>query len=334
MSTFPDIRPRVHATKRTSGVRIDDDGKITVRVEEGGVATDHRFNFTGLLTDQSFQGTDPIGLVRAGKLGTQERIVIEVFTYHAEGEEDKVPVAGQYYYNIKSHYPFGGTPEQGKTEAPNPNFNTPQTLPVTIFNESTLAGWTTGNTVASAITNPRIYGQLGSVTARREYLKAKLLAILENRDIPFIFGGGSIPVIPPDTLVDPMRLTGTHISATNILDRREQSFIFRLEMLTRAISIDSNLTDEGKFNLLEGEIDLPIEDVFSKVALSTAGDIAGTRARTGWHFRKVNSVGPAPSYKYPDPPSGATWATTYDANIDLGSSAPAGVLNWRQWLRS
>ena len=68
--------------------------------------------------------------------------------------------------------------------------------------------------------------------------------------------------------------------------------------------------------------------------MSTAGDIAGSRPRANWHFRKVNSVGSAPAYKYPDPPTGAIWTTTYDVNIALGSDAPAAVLNWAQWIKS
>ena len=162
MSTFIEIRPTQHATIKTTGVRIDGNFKVTVRTETGGVATDHKVNFSGLLTDQTLQGTDPIGQVRVGKIGTQERVIIEVLAYHAAGEEDKVPAAGQYWYNIKNHYPFGGTPEQGKTVSPNPSFEgTAQTFPITIFNESTLTSWT-ANSATSTVPS-RLYNQLGTL---------------------------------------------------------------------------------------------------------------------------------------------------------------------------
>ena len=120
MSLLVQIIPTEHATIKTTGLRLDDDGKITYRNETSGVATDTRLNVSGLLTDQTWQGTDPIRQVRTAKVGTTEQIIIEFLAYYAPGEEDKIPVAGMYWYNTKNHYPFGGTPEQGKTQAPDP----------------------------------------------------------------------------------------------------------------------------------------------------------------------------------------------------------------------
>ena len=334
MSTFLKIKPTEHPTIKMTGIRLDDDNKATYRTETGGVATDTRVNFSGLLTDQTFQGTAPIGLVTADKLGTQERVVIEVLAYYAKGEEDTVPSADIYWYDTRTHYRFGGPVEAGKSEAADPHFNTPQVFPVTIYNESKLAAWSTGNTVVSSITNTRIFGQLGSVEARRQYLKSKLAAILDDPTRQYIMDGTSLPPIPQDSVVNIEDATGTLVTAQNILDRRKQGFLFRLEMLARAVSIDSNLSDEAKFNLIEGEIDLPIADVFSKMPQQIAGDIAGTRPRANWHFRKISSVGAAPTYKYTVPSTMDLWSTTYDANIDLGSAAPPEVLNWSVWIKS
>lgn len=334
MSTFIKIKPTEHPTIKMTGGRLDDDLKFTYRTETGGVATDTRVNFSGLLTDQTFQGTAPIGLVTADKLGTQERVVIELLAYYAKGEEDTVPSAGLYWYDTRTHYRFGGPVEAGKSEAADPHFNTSQVFPITIYNESKLAAWSTGNTVASSITNTRIFGQLGSVEARRQYLKSKLAAILDDPTRPYVMDGTSIPPIPQDSVAAIEGLTGTVVTAQNILARRKQGFLYRLEMLARAVSIDSNLSDEAKFNLIEGEIDLPIADVFSKMPQQIAGDIGGTRARSDWHFRKLSSVGPAPTYKYTAPSARDLWSTTYDANIDLGSSAPVSVLNWVVWIKS
>ena len=115
MSTIVQFIPTEHQTIKTTGVRIDDDFKITYRTETGGAATDVQVNFSGLLTDQTFQGSPPIRQVRTAKVGTSEQGIIELLVYHAPYEENKVPPAGMYWYNIKNHYPFDGPPEQGKT---------------------------------------------------------------------------------------------------------------------------------------------------------------------------------------------------------------------------
>ena len=338
MSTIVQFIPTEHATIKTTGVRIDDDFKITYRTETGGVATDVQVNFSGLLTDQTFQGSPPIRQVRTAKVERTEQVIIELLVYHAPYEEDKVPPAGMYWYNIKNHYPFDGPPEQGKTRAPDPafttetqNFNHPNGI--TIFNESAIdPGWTTGNTIATSITQTSLFGQLGTVEARRRHLKSRLTAIIDDPNLPWIMAGTSVSTITPTSFTDISGESGTIITEQAELPRRQQSFTYRLEMLARAVSIDSNLTDESKFNLIDGEIGLPIADVFSRLSMSTAGDIAGSRPRANWHFRKVNSVGAAPEYKYPDPPTALIWTTTYDAFIDLNASAE--VLNWVQWIKS
>ena len=339
MSTIVQIIPTEHPTIKTTGVRIDDDFKITYRTETGGAATDVQVNFSGLLTDQTFQGSPPIRQVRTAKVERTEQVIIELLVYHAPYEEDKVPPAGMYWYNIKNHYPFDGPPEQGKTRAPDPafttenqNFNHPNGI--TIFNESAIdPGWTTGNTIATSITQDSLFGQLGTVEARRRHLKSRLTAIIDDPNLPWIMAGTSIPVITQDSLTGIDNLEGNQVTAENILSRRQQLFTYRLEMLARAVSIDSNLNDHAKFNLINGEIDLPSADVFSKISLTTAGDIANTAARIGWRFRKVSSVGGSPNYEYVKP-TGNTWSTTYDATIDIGTSAPVAVLNWVQWIKS
>ena len=327
MSTFIEIRPTQHATIKTTGVRIDGNFKVTVRTETGGVATDHKVNFSGLLTDQTIQGSPPIGQVRVGKIGTQERVIIEVLAYHAAGEEDKVPSAGQYWYNIKNHYPFGGTPEQGKTVSPNPSFEgTAQTFPIVIFNESTLTAWT-ANSATSTVPS-RLYGQLGTLANRRDHLKQLILRNVDNPLFPIWI---SRPLLAPATTADHLLEHG----------QRQETLIYWLEMLTRAISIDANLGLERQFNFLAGECGLDGGEVITRANSLTGSQIYnGSSSRNGWRYQRLGSVGANTPWTY-SPPTGNSWTPQrYDnvANNEISLSTAnaigAGTLDWVTWLRS
>ena len=321
MSIFVDIIPTVHATDKMTGLRIDDNFKLTYRIEKAGAATDTRVNFTGLLTDQTFQGTAPIGQVRIGKLGTQERVVIEVLAYHAQDEEDTVPPAGLYWYNVKSNYPFGGPAEQGKTEAVNPNFTTPQVFPIIVFNESAITpAWTTGNTVASSVP-ARLYGQLGSLAARRQHLKTQILANLENPYFPLWVAGYRLP---------PSTDAGTLLTRI----QAQETLVVLLEMFTRAISIDDNLATERQFNLLNGETGLDLGDIHASVS-SLLGNAIYNSSYESWSYRRLGNVGANSPWTYSPPTSGNDWLGSTDSPslIDL-TSAPSAVNDWFTWLRS
>ena len=326
MSTFIEIRPTQHATIKTTGVRIDGNFKVTVRTETGGVATDHKVNFSGLLTDQTLQGTDPIGQVRVGKIGTQERVFIQVNAYYASGEEDKVPAAGLYWYNIKNHYPFGGTPEQGKTASADPNFNTPQTFPIVIFNESTLTAWT-ANSATSTVPS-RLYGQLGTLDNRRQYLKQ---LILKNVDNPML------PMWSLGMVHSPVASNATLLQIAGYLKRIE-IISYWLEMLTGAISVDVNLNSEQKFNLLKGECELSVRLIARNLpdggtygAQSISRAIFNFSSRNSYTYFKIGDVGGAPDYQY----TRTNWLAVPSTNpvITMNGSADIGM-DWVTWLRT
>ena len=322
MSTFVEIIPTQHATIQVTGIRIDEDFHVTVRTETGGVATDNRFNFTGLLEGQAFDGTSPIGQVRASKIGTQARVVIQVYAYYAPDKEDSVPVSGLYWYNTKNQYRFGGPFEVGKTEAADPAFNTPQSLPVTIFNQSSLAAWSSGNSANTSVPSS-LYGQLGNLTARRNYLKGRILRNINHPTLPMWIAGGGISA-----------KDDTDVSELLVHVQRLQAIPYWLEMLTGAISVDANLATEQKFNLLEGEAGLSVLEVLQKTGTTFAHNIDGSGNRDTFTFRSLGSVASSSPWKY-TAPSGGTWADS-DASSTIsmsGSQAGAGI-DWVSWLRS
>ena len=177
----------------------------------------------------------------------------------------------------------------------------------------------------------RLYGQLATTEARREFLKAKLLAHIDNRDLLFYFAGTSMPVIT-QTSID--RFTGAIVSAEAEFGRRNQSLVYWLEMLTRAVANDDNLNSEAKFNLLNGEISLALGDVVARVDKALAGTIAGSRPRSNWNYLRLGSVANASPWAYTAPTDPTTWNTTSDTSISVGAGVPADALNWLSWLRS
>ena len=331
MATFVQIIPTEDATKKMIGLRIDQDFRLTYRITEGGTTTNYRVNFSGLLTDQTFQGSPPIGLVRTIKVGTTEQAVIEVLAYHAPGEESEVPAEGIYWYSIKDHYPFDGPVEGGKTRAPDPAFtSTAQdfgTSGITIFNDPLVTpAWpTTANLETSKITQTTLYGQLGTVEARRQYLKQ---LILKNVDHPLL----------------PMWLSGGHITAANnqntekLLEhvQRLQIIPYWLEMLTGAISVNSNLMELEKFNLLEGVCKLSAGPISSNSEATLAFDIyggaTGNGNRSNFVFQRIGNVGAAPEYQYSR--TNTDWTRHADNRIAMTNSETIIGEDWITWLRS
>ena len=325
MATFVQIIPTEDTTKKMIGLRIDQDFKLTYRITEGGTTTNYRVNFSGLLTDQTFQGSPPIGLVRTIKVGTTEQAVIEVLAYHAPGEESEVPAEGIYWYSIKDHYPFDGPVEGGKTRAPDPAFtSTAQdfgTSGITIFNDPLVTpAWpTTRNIEDSKITQTRIYGQLGSLENRRQYLKRLILNNIEH------------PLFS-------MWLVGEHINAADDAGtllahvQRLQIIPYWLKMLTIAISVNSNLASEQKFNLLEGEclLNAGIVSASANSLLADQIDGGATNHVRTLNYRKLGDVAGSSPWKYTQ----SSWTPEPDTTIMMTPSTIPSTQDWLTWLRS
>ena len=337
MSTFIEVRRVVHASEKTTAIRLDDDLKVTVRTEKAGTETDHQVNFTGIKEGVQIATTDPYHYVQLAKQGTDEVATIGVNVYYAEGDESTVPENGTYYYNPSTHYAFGGTAEQGKSEAPDPSFEgTSQTFPQLIFNISTLGALPTGNTVA-AVTIQSEYSRLGNTATRRSYLKGLILEnTIEHPNYPQWLAGNFLTPLT----------SASNLGALVNYQRSLQALSYYPEMLTRAVSIDGNLTGsnaERKFNLLEGMAKLNLGVIYEKNDVADlANEIATTdgsgdlvrrsSTRDDWHFMRLGTIAPGNSGAYSAPGS---WNPAPESIITMtGSIAVIGAdHNWQDWLR-
>ena len=337
MSTFVDIKRVIDKDKKTTIIRLDDDLKISIRSEISGAPTDSQFNFTGLQEGQMVSPNDPqdvINSIQVAKDGTEEVAIIGVNVYHAEDEHDTVPAEGQYWYNPDNQYWPSTAAQPGKTLAADPSFkNVVQTFPETIFNISgilTQHPFRTGNSVgATTISNDDLRNY------RRSQLKMKLNAIL-NHDLfmSTMDGASLVTVITPSSTTVPS--SGGDVIEVKELARRRQAFWFRLEMLTRAVAIDSNITNNQRFSLLDGEISINFQDVFKKINPALNGLIAVTGDnRTGWNFHRLGSVASSSPYAYTAPVlSTAVWNSTLETSINIATPPDEVTDNWIGWLRT
>ena len=345
MSMNIHVIPTPHATMRTTIIKRLTDGQLQTRVENPiGTVIDKFFNFAANSATTSVYSEgdakeiniDPVNTVWVDKKGTDAFFYFEVKEYYDQASTNPPIERDLWYgYNVDAKdapdfdssftqddptyflWSSGGTPE----------------APTYAFNPTTSENTKLAST----------YVELGSTTARREYLKEKLLAKYTDPDIPAIFMGSSLLTIAPEvsnfTLPAGQAPNNHVVTQSKEHSRAQQSFIFRLEMLTRAISADVNLSTEAKFNLLDGEISLDNWAVFLKVDRSLNGLINSTGNRTSWNFFRLGSVANVTPYTY-TPPSINTgsWTATNDTSIDV-ASAPPRVLNtnnihWLTWLRS
>ena len=338
MATIIKLIPTPHAVKETTAVGIEDDGIVRIRVEENNANVDRRFNFSSYPEETSVSITqDEIRDVDVLKLGTDARFIIEVKEYYDQNlkpEEAPQERSLWYAYDTAADRIPLDTADQGASPS----------TPVYVL-------WKTDGTPAS----PTIpwpspfndestplsseYTRLGSASARRDYLKGLLLSQYTDPDLLAIFMGTSLVTIVPqvDTFVDPATSTNNHVITQNKdQPRGMQSFIFRQEMLARAISADINLNSEAKFNLLEGEINLSNNDVFVKLNKATNGLIAQSGNRNAWNFIRLGSVAAASPYKYTPPIANtAIWNGTADTSINVSSAPSTEVTaDWIGWLRS
>ena len=267
--------PSPHTVKRTTAIGIEDDGIVRIRVEEGGSNVDRRFNFSSYPEGTSVSITqDEIRDVDVLKLGTDARFVIEVKEYYDENlKPEEAPEERDLWYAYDTA--ADSIPDDDATQTKSPS-NILYVL------------WKSGGTPSSptiAWPNPftdesnplpRIFTRLASVAERRNYLKGKLLdKVSDMFSLLMTICGekNETAYAQKSDIVDEDGSSIIRIIQDLDHPRRMQGFAFRLETLTRAISVDSNLTDERKFNLLDGEIGLDNGDVFSKMNRAVAGTI-------------------------------------------------------------
>ena len=338
MSTFVEVRPTVHETLTTTMVRLDDDFRVTIREESPDkdspstiVVTDIQRNYGGMEDGDYTPAVDPIEFVNVTKLGTDERCVIAVKCYHPENEAHLVPPAGIYWWNVETHYNFYGPVNRTKTRAADPTFEgTAQAFPQIIFNNSDLTArgaLPVGNTVATAWVEQRLYARLGSTEARREHLKNNIRSYLGDPDLLLLHGGmGGFG----------MRNAETQFERPS----RFQSFLWMLEMIARAMSIDSNLESEAKFNLLNGMSTLPLDEYVIKMyGFFEPSSTALSDDRASWNFRRLGTVLATTPFTY-TPPSDTraspanlpSWVSVADSTITL-TGADVGE-SWLIYVRS
>ena len=327
MSTFADIKRIVSSQDKTTAIRLDDDLKLTVRTEKSGAHTDHQYNFSNVKEGQQIDTTDPIGWIQVAKDDDTEVGIIGVNVYHAENEHDTVPAEGQYWYNPSSQYWPASAAQPGKTLATDPSFkDTVQTFPQIIFNISSAGALVSGNTVGEvSIPSATI------IDTRRSELKNKINLLVTDPMLPAITGFTSFAVI------DQITVSGLREDLVNDYPRRLQSFWTWIEMLTRAISIDANLSSDEYYALLLGEVSLNIWSVFERLDRRSAADIRnGANSRNGWAFHgfgTVSQANPQAPWVYALP-TGTTWRLVRNNNINIGSTASVTQFNWITWLRT
>jgi len=344
LPSFIEIRPTVHNTIRTTAIRLDDDFEVTIRQEEPRKNPTHiQRNYFGLEEGSQISGDDvetPVEYVRVTKLDDDARCVIAVNVYHAADEADTVPAAGMYWYNTKTHSPFGQVADPGKMVAPDPAFpgSATQTFPMTIFNISSATELRdhplpVGNTVAVSFTAQRLYARLGNLEARRAHLKSSLRAIMDHPDFAIWMANSEAHADITDTSDSGIGSTLQNI--VNLI-ARPQSFVIWLQMMANVISLNANLNSERKFNLLVGELELGGRDVIANAQSASFGtaQIARSDVRNNvaaWSFHKFGDVSVGSPWTYTKP-SAAMWPATTDTTIILTGAALGD--NWIGWVRS
>ena len=268
-------------------------------------------------------------------------VVIGVKFYHPLNEPDKVPAPGLYWYNPDKQYRFGDPVDTTKEDgqARNPLFEdspgafpgsnqftgvgntTPITNGIEIWNKADLTLGALPSAVIGTRSSTRsyteqsLYATLGSLEARRNHIKNNLNAILNNGEWNLILAGAYsyAATSNPFSMDLPLRL---------------QSFVFWLEMMTMAVSVDSNFDTERKFNLLNGDSSLSARDVARKAHHVLRGNdpVLGDD-RSTWTFRRLGSLWEQHLHLITlnqlsmDDGGIALWMSTYRYNLYFDSGA-------------
>lgn len=109
MLTFVESRPEEHPTKRTTFVRLDDECKITIGVEDGTAPrVDTHYNFSGLVTQYNVPPSEPnIQAVYTVEREETQMCRIAVRMYHgADVPAENRPLAGFYDYKPREGWCF------------------------------------------------------------------------------------------------------------------------------------------------------------------------------------------------------------------------------------
>ena len=341
MATFVEIRPVEHDDKKTTFVRIDDDLRVTTRIEEVGKSDDDSFwNFTGVTEGDYLTGAeaggDPIAYVNVTKLGTDARAVISVNAYYAANEATTVPNAGIYWYPWKTQVdrePFlrvakgEEEPKEGVPPlAPDISEGQVQTFPVTIFNisDNAVPG---ANTAAVSFTQPSLYTRLGSLENRRNHLKALLRNLLDHPDQNIWLAG----VVQDYAHVDFRNPINTYTNRIFTQQMRWVDRIILLQMWANVISINDNLNTEQKFNLINGNLSLDPYDMYFEPSPSanTGVSISSTNANvSNWTFKCFGTVGSSSPWTY----TRTNWNLNTNSIITMTGAALGNT--WPNWVRS
>lgn len=172
MLTFVESRPEEHPTKRTTFVRLDDECKITIGVEDGTAPrVDTHYNFSGLVTHYEPPQSEPNiqSVFTVDREGTQVcRICVRMY-HGADVLGENRPISGFYHYKPREGWYIsydckpGKGPDGWKVVECQENFVTAsQEFPVILWNttDTTRAGSLPGeNTEPSLITDAMIREQ-------------------------------------------------------------------------------------------------------------------------------------------------------------------------------
>lgn len=314
MASFIEFTPVAHATKVTRLVRIDNDFKVTVSVDDDGTLSHHYFNFTGIPDEFTYRPDPPDANLleaRLAKDGTDEDLVTRInMFYNATDnalEAWQIPQPWIYGEPItKDAYLPGKLPELVS-----------QSFPLVIWNTLKDTQTAPGANTASALTFERRYTQLATVAERRAYLKSALHTKIFHPAMPlWLMGAGEVA--------------------------HQQAFSHWLEMLVRAIALDANLQTEARFNLLDGDIGLDCYELAYKInntGITSTGAPLESTTRSNWtQYVRLGSVATRSPYAY-TPPSGASWtgSSTGVAGLTL-SGLPSRLTEnngrgWIDWLQ-
>ena len=336
MSTFIEVRPEENADTKTTYARIDDDLKITTRTEKGASHNDYQFNYTGVDVGIDITTSEPVEYVRVTKIGNDVRATIGLKCYYLPGEANTVPAAGTYWYNPATHYNPELPAEMGKTAAANPTFEgTTQTFPTIIFNTATDDSTIATTNTATAPTIPRLYARLGSLEARRAYLKNKLRAIVESKEILFDLW------VKGETWPTTSSVVVQGNSIINFF-RRSQFYVRWYKLIALTLSLDSSLDTERKFNLLNAQLDQNPHLLRLNFSIITAANInnpLNTSVIDNWQFWGFGTVASSEPWAWSNPNApnfeiaNLTSIITFAAGSLSSRLSANNGSDWLNWLR-
>lgn len=322
MSTFIKTVPVPHATKRTTGIWILDDGRIGTRVENPAGTTvlanrtDKDFNFSTWPegTSQVIVNNEPVTFVSVQKLGADARFIISVELFYNETLEGTAIPQSQFLW-----YPY----TTDEKDAP------PDTEPQTASpSNPTYVFWSSGGTPAAptlafgaqahSVGIETQWSIQGTTKKRRRYLADLILNQINHPNMnqwlafnTLTFGGDAL-----DEIVDLQKVA---------------MLSYMPEMLARAISVDSNLATQAKFNLLEGMAQINLGEMVSGINNALVVAITNrTRNSNSWTFYRIGNVGSAPTYTYTRP----DWNhVDHSTEITMAGTASIGT-DWQSYLRN